>query len=204
MNEYDHMDLGALGGSALMNGPITSALGEDMNGFFDFLQPKMAEAKKKPTLSLGSQGSEVAELQQMLGLDVNGIFGPDTEAALKQYQSTKGLPATGVTDVATWAALLGAKPGAGLQQVQDVISQGIQVAQGAQGAQSQTVASAPPSVRPGRFGPGTWRGRLAVPQEEGMSTTTKVALGVGAVVVVGGLAWWLYSRRAAPKMTGAF
>jgi hypothetical protein len=201
MNEYDHMDLGALGGSALMNGPITSALGEDMNGFFDFLQPKMAEAKKKPTLARGSQGAEVAELQQMLGVAPDGIFGPGTEAALKQYQSTKGLPATGVTDVATWAALLGAKPGAGLQQVPDVISQGIQ---GAQGAQSQTVASALPSARPGRFGPGTWRGRLAVPQEEGMSTTTKVALGVGAVVVVGGLAWWLYSRSTAPKMTGAF
>ena len=35
----------------------------------------------------------------------NGIFGAPTEAAVLQFQRTRGLPATGVVDQRTWTAL---------------------------------------------------------------------------------------------------
>jgi peptidoglycan hydrolase-like protein with peptidoglycan-binding domain len=38
-------------------------------------------------------------------LDVDGKFGPKTEAAVKTFQATYGLPGTGIADYATWAML---------------------------------------------------------------------------------------------------
>jgi peptidoglycan hydrolase-like protein with peptidoglycan-binding domain len=36
---------------------------------------------------------------------IDGIFGDQTEAALRQFQEDEGLPVTGVADEATWSAL---------------------------------------------------------------------------------------------------
>jgi peptidoglycan hydrolase-like protein with peptidoglycan-binding domain len=36
----------------------------------------------------------------------DGNFGPNTTTAVKQFQTDKGLPSTGVVDAATWNALL--------------------------------------------------------------------------------------------------
>jgi peptidoglycan hydrolase-like protein with peptidoglycan-binding domain len=65
-------------------------------------------------LQQGSRGDAVRSLQQALvGAGVNvtggvdGIFGRGTAAAVKQFQSAKGLRATGVVDEATAAALAG-------------------------------------------------------------------------------------------------
>lgn len=67
------------------------------------------------TLRRGHRGPLVAELQRRLSaaghpVDVDGLLGKFTEGALKAFQSTRGLPATGVVDDATWASLRG--PGA--------------------------------------------------------------------------------------------
>jgi peptidoglycan hydrolase-like protein with peptidoglycan-binding domain len=35
----------------------------------------------------------------------NGVFGPPTEAAVVQFQTSRRLPATGVVDQRTWTAL---------------------------------------------------------------------------------------------------
>ena len=55
---------------------------------------------------------EVKELQNELkqegyALDADGLFGRDTEAALKQFQSEHNLDDDGVAGALTWAALLG-------------------------------------------------------------------------------------------------
>jgi peptidoglycan hydrolase-like protein with peptidoglycan-binding domain len=55
----------------------------------------------------------VKTLQQKLNQDpsvsskltVDGVFGPATEQAVKQYQQAHGLPVTGICDDATWATL---------------------------------------------------------------------------------------------------
>jgi N-acetylmuramoyl-L-alanine amidase len=55
-------------------------------------------------------GQAVSDIQTLLNLNgsrlgVDGIFGKKTEAAVKRFQTRVGLPATGVVDVKTYAAL---------------------------------------------------------------------------------------------------
>ena len=64
-------------------------------------------------LESGSSGSKVRQLQEQINviagaypaiprLEVDGIYGPATAAAVSKFQSVFGLPATGVTDYKTW------------------------------------------------------------------------------------------------------
>ena len=57
-------------------------------------------------LRRGSKGSEVIALQSALGIEADGIFGVNTEQALKRWQSSNSLPATGIVDAATTLAIL--------------------------------------------------------------------------------------------------
>ena len=58
-------------------------------------------------LKLGSKGEDVVKLQQKLGVDPIGTFGPKTEAAVKAYQSSNGLTADGVVGDSTWKKIMG-------------------------------------------------------------------------------------------------
>lgn len=57
------------------------------------------------TIKKGDLGSSVRTLQQKLGVTADGIFGVNTEAAVKQYQRTHGLTVDGVAGQKTLAAL---------------------------------------------------------------------------------------------------
>ncbi|HVV29499.1 MAG TPA: peptidoglycan-binding domain-containing protein, partial [Mycobacteriales bacterium] len=57
------------------------------------------------TLGQGTVGAAVAPLQRKLGVGVDRDFGPVTRGALVAFQKAKGVPTTGTTTVATWAAL---------------------------------------------------------------------------------------------------
>ncbi len=60
------------------------------------------------TLRRGSKGDAVKALQKAVGkLTVDGSYGPGTEARVKEYQKSKGLAVTGVTDAKVWDALMG-------------------------------------------------------------------------------------------------
>ncbi len=54
---------------------------------------------------VASRGRAVGDLQRRLGLTADGVFGPQTRAAVKRYQRAHGLTADGVVGPATWAAL---------------------------------------------------------------------------------------------------
>jgi putative chitinase len=58
-------------------------------------------------LARGSRGPQVARLQQALGILADGIFGPGTESALRQWQQGMRLPATGIADTETMRRLIG-------------------------------------------------------------------------------------------------
>ena len=52
-----------------------------------------------------SQGYSVSLVQQALGVEADGYFGPGTESAVRDFQASVGLEATGVIDATTWAEL---------------------------------------------------------------------------------------------------
>jgi putative chitinase len=56
-------------------------------------------------LKLGSTGDDVVKLQNKLGVDPIGKFGPKTEAAVKAWQSQNGLTADGIVGDGTWGKL---------------------------------------------------------------------------------------------------
>ena len=59
------------------------------------------------TLKRGSKGKEVVQLQQALKLYADGIFGPLTEDAVKEFQRKYGLVADGIVGPNTWALIQG-------------------------------------------------------------------------------------------------
>jgi peptidoglycan hydrolase-like protein with peptidoglycan-binding domain len=65
-----------------------------------------------PTLRRGSTGPDVRRLQRILVMikelaftDIDGIFGPRTEDAVKSFQSGSGLMVDGIVGPRTWEAL---------------------------------------------------------------------------------------------------
>ena len=57
-------------------------------------------------LRKGSRGEGVKIMQEALGIGADGVFGPGTERALKEWQASQGLVADGIAGPATFAKLL--------------------------------------------------------------------------------------------------
>ena len=78
----------------------------------------LPSVNNRPVLYKWKEGSDVTALQTLLNhhgakLDVDGVFGGDTENAVLSFQKAKGLDVDGVVGEKTWAALgkdSGAKP----------------------------------------------------------------------------------------------
>ncbi len=100
-------------------------------------------------------GGDVAALQRALGVSADGDFGPETEAAVRSYQSDHGLAVDGVVGPATRAALgLGAGP--------ELLEQG---------------ASAPAGVAHTTF--------ISAPVSAAGSTSTAAPTAIGAMIAAG-------------------
>jgi hypothetical protein len=68
-----------------------------------------------PVFSQGKKGDQIVWMQEHLAAVVpttptTGIFDAATTAALVAFQTAKGIPPSGTTDIATWAALLQTAP----------------------------------------------------------------------------------------------
>ena len=64
-----------------------------------------------PVVQNGSQGHPIRTLQFLLrahghNLTVDGMFGPATEAAVKAFQTSKGMTADGILSGQTWSTLI--------------------------------------------------------------------------------------------------
>ncbi|MNE98260.1 putative peptidoglycan binding domain protein [compost metagenome] len=57
---------------------------------------------ERAQLAIGAKGSDVLELQLVLGLPHDGVFGGQTEEAVKAFQREYGLQADGVVGQAVW------------------------------------------------------------------------------------------------------
>ncbi len=98
-------------GGALMfphyNGPQRFLAADDVAG----IQAIYGVRVPDPTLRRGSRSDAVRRLQQglsNLGFDpgpIDGIFGSGTEAAVRAFQSARGLKVDGIVGAQTWAAL---------------------------------------------------------------------------------------------------
>jgi peptidoglycan hydrolase-like protein with peptidoglycan-binding domain len=90
------------GGSATVTSTVTTAPGGPTT-----------TTVARPTISEGTPDSASTTTLQTLLLQLgytgvgnaDGNFGPATTAAVKQFQTDKGLPVTGTVDQATWNAL---------------------------------------------------------------------------------------------------
>ncbi len=61
-------------------------------------------------LSAGSEGRQVRLLQRALGIAVDGVYGPETEVAVRRFQSTRGLTVDGIVGAHTSHALAAHAP----------------------------------------------------------------------------------------------
>ena len=57
------------------------------------------------TLRIGDRGDEVKLLQNILKINADGVFGPVTAEAVREFQKIKGLEIDGVVGSKTWTAL---------------------------------------------------------------------------------------------------
>jgi peptidoglycan hydrolase-like protein with peptidoglycan-binding domain len=60
-------------------------------------------------LSYGDTGEAVAAVQAQLRIPADGIFGPQTEGAVKTFQLNNGLAGTGIVDAKTWVEIFRSK-----------------------------------------------------------------------------------------------
>jgi peptidoglycan hydrolase-like protein with peptidoglycan-binding domain len=65
------------------------------------------DSSKRPTLRRGARGELVKDLQVKLKLKADGIFGPNTEAKLREFQREHHLVPDGILGPKSWATLDG-------------------------------------------------------------------------------------------------
>jgi peptidoglycan hydrolase-like protein with peptidoglycan-binding domain len=56
-----------------------------------------------------TRGLDVEEIQRRLGLGVDGIYGKETEAAVRDFQDKRGLTVDGIVGPMTWTELAKSK-----------------------------------------------------------------------------------------------
>ena len=62
---------------------------------------------KMTTVKKGSNGEAVKQLQMLLGITADGIYGSKTKAAVIAYQTAHNLEPDGICGPKTWASLQG-------------------------------------------------------------------------------------------------
>lgn len=72
------------------------------------------DGQARPTLRRGDKGEAVRVLQSGLGVGVDGVFGPGTEAAVRDFQRKHNLVPDGIVGPKCWAALPNAAIATGL------------------------------------------------------------------------------------------
>ncbi len=69
------------------------------------VQIPLKDPNGRPTIRRGTNSSLVKKIQAKVGVNVDGAFGPRTEAAVRKFQRSRGLVPDGIVGPRTWAAL---------------------------------------------------------------------------------------------------
>ena len=69
------------------------------------LYPQITQIRVSICVNLWIKIDFVKQLQTMLGLTVDGTFGPETEATVRAFQRDHGLVPDGIVGPKTWAQL---------------------------------------------------------------------------------------------------
>lgn len=86
-------------------GRKTDPLGFDWNRWRREVAAQTGLASPPAVLRRGDRGDLVREMQRRLGVGVDGIFGPATEAAVRAFQRSQGLTPDGIVGPQTAARL---------------------------------------------------------------------------------------------------
>jgi hypothetical protein len=65
----------------------------------------LAEAKSVTSIKRGDRGPAVAKVQRKLGIAADGVFGPQTERAVRRFQRRRGLTVDGIVGPQTRRSL---------------------------------------------------------------------------------------------------
>jgi murein DD-endopeptidase MepM/ murein hydrolase activator NlpD len=142
-------------------------------------------------LRLGSQGDLVAHVQTKLGVAPDGIFGPQTDAAVRRYQLSAGLDVDGIVGPNTWSSLFGEAGASGAAmggsnippQVKQRVERTLEQAGQELAAQGQAGAGVQPGGQgdavPPSAGAPTTQGDTTLPTNQGDTTlpTTQAPAG---------------------------
>src|ERR671914_303270 len=141
--------LSAAAAAATMAGPTAPMAMAQMAGGGDVQAQVAAETASARAIEVregglplmyGSQGELVTHVQQALQISADGIFGPQTDGAVRQYQSRNGLEVDGIVGPATWASLFESGPAVGASNVSPQVEERLE--QTLQGAGRQLDAQA--------------------------------------------------------------
>lgn len=86
--------------------PMASASAQGGGAARSSLVTPLKRAFDGHVLKRGAKGATVAQIQRLLGVAADGIFGPITAHAVGALQARNGLPRNGKVDARTWLALV--------------------------------------------------------------------------------------------------
>ena len=91
-------------------GPLTAATMKRFQKAYDLAETgaftRATLSALMPEINKGDRGALVKIIQALVKADVDGDFGPNTDAAVRAFQKAHGLLVDGVVGPKTWAALL--------------------------------------------------------------------------------------------------
>jgi peptidoglycan hydrolase-like protein with peptidoglycan-binding domain len=72
-------------------------------------EPDLVDLERSPQTATstlrGDRGDFVKQIQEKLAIGTDGVFGANTEAALRQFQRDHGLVPDGIAGPRTWVAI---------------------------------------------------------------------------------------------------
>ena len=109
---------GAYGRTSWWTGKALTTVGPGPTSTPKPTTPPTTPSAVYSVLIQGATGADVVLAQKVIGVTPDGVFGPQTAAALRTWQGKNGVKVTGVLDAATWARMIALKliPARGVPQ----------------------------------------------------------------------------------------